>query len=255
MGADAAVRPCASREGWLNVPRQAPRLAIEADARERAGGVLERLAALDEVELRVAQLPLGDYLLGSGVVVERKTAADFVASIVDRRLFRQVEALQEAFNRPVVLLEGDPFAVARPVHPNAVRGALSYLVVVRGVAVVSTAGPEESAALLATMARHVQAGVVTPEGRAKPKAATVAARQEAVAAALPAVGPRLARRLLAHFGSLAGLLAAEAGALQAVEGIGPRRADELAALLRAPYQPDEPPGTSPGSEAGEEREQ
>ena len=232
----------------MSVERSAAQLIIEADQRERAGGVLERLAALPEVELRVGQLPLGDYLLGGGVVVERKTAADFLASIVDRRIFRQVEALQEAFSRPVLLLEGDPLAAERPVHPNAVRGALSYLVVARGIPVVSTAGPEESAALLATMARHAQAGVAPPEGRAKPRAATVAARQEAVAAALPGVGPRLARRLLAHFGSLDALMRSEAGDLLAVEGIGRRRAGELAALLRAAYQPDAPVGGAPGRE-------
>src|SRR5918997_3387527 len=148
----------------------AARLIIEADQRERAGGVLGRLAALPEVELRVGQLPLGDYLLGGGVVVERKTAADFLASIVDRRLFRQLEALQESFGRPVLLLEGDPLAAERPVHPNAIRGALSYLVVVRGIPVVSTAGPEESAALLATMARHAQAGGAPPAGGGPPRA-------------------------------------------------------------------------------------
>src|SRR5436305_562296 len=78
----------------------AARLTIDADARERAGGVLERLAALDGVDLRVSHLPVGDYLLGDDVGVERKTAGDFVSSIVDRRLFRQVEALQAAFARP-----------------------------------------------------------------------------------------------------------------------------------------------------------
>ncbi len=215
----------------------ATRLTIEADARERAGGVLERLAALDAVDLRVSHLPVGDYLLGDDVGVERKTAGDFVSSIVDRRLFRQVEALQAAFARPILLLEGDPLATERPIHPNAVRGALAYLVAVRGLPVVSTAGPDESAALLLTIARQARDGVAPPEGAAKPKAATLAARQEAVVAALPGVGPLLARRLLTHFGSLAAVAAADGVALRAVEGIGTRRAAELAALFAAAYDP------------------
>ena len=40
----------------------------------------------------------------------------------------------------------------------------------------------------------------------------------------------------------------EAGDLLAVEGIGRRRAGELAALLRAAYQPDAPVGGAPGRE-------
>jgi ERCC4-type nuclease len=215
----------------------AARLTIEADVRERAGGVLERLAALDAVDLRVSHLPVGDYLLGDDVGVERKTAGDFVSSIVDRRLFRQVEALQAAFPRPILLLEGDPLATERPIHPNAVRGALAYLVAVRGLPIISTAGPDESAALLLTVARQARDGVTPPEGAAKPKAATLAARQEAVVAALPGVGPLLARRLLTHFGSLTAVAAADSAALRVVEGIGPRRAAELAALFAAAYDP------------------
>jgi ERCC4-type nuclease len=217
----------------------AARLTIEADARERAGGVLERLAALDGVDLRVSHLPVGDYLLAGDVGVERKTAGDFVSSIVDRRLFRQVKALQAAFARPILLLEGDPLATERPIHPNAVRGALAYLVALRGLPIISTAGPDESAALLLTIARQARDGVAPPEGAAKPKAATLAARQEAIVAALPGVGPLLARRLLAHFGSLAAVAAADGAALRAVDGIGPRRAAELAALFAAAYDPSE----------------
>jgi hypothetical protein len=59
---------------------------IEADNRERAGGVVEALAAYPQVVVAVGRLPLGDYLPGGGVVVERKTAADLVLSIRDRRL-------------------------------------------------------------------------------------------------------------------------------------------------------------------------
>lgn len=215
-------------------------LVIEADLRERAGGVLERLGASGLVEVRLAQLPTGDYLLGGGIAVERKAASDFVASIVDRRLFRQVDALQAAFPRPIIILEGDPFTVERPLQPEAIRGALSYLIAVRGLAVVSTRDSDETAALLLTMARQVRDGVAVPEGRAKPKAPTLAARQEAVVAALPGIGPRRARRLLAEFGSLVALVTASAEALRAVEGIGPRRAAELAALFSALYQPPGP---------------
>jgi ERCC4-type nuclease len=42
-----------------------------------------------------------------------------------------------------------------------------------------------------------------------------------------------ARRLLAHFGSLAAVFAADEPALRAVAGIGPVRAAALARLFRA----------------------
>ena len=51
-------------------------------------------------------------------------------------------------------------------------------------------------------------------------------------AALPGVGPVLAARLLDHFGSLRGVLDADAAALGAVPGINESLAARLAALLR-----------------------
>ena len=50
---------------------------------------------------------------------------------------------------------------------------------------------------------------------------------------LPGVSTVGARRLLAHFGSLAAVFAADEPALRAVTGIGPVRAAALARLFRA----------------------
>ncbi len=58
-----------------------PTWTIEVDDRERAGGVVDALAAYPQVVVAVGRLPLGDYRPGGGVVVERKTAADLVLSI------------------------------------------------------------------------------------------------------------------------------------------------------------------------------
>lgn len=220
------------------MPQPEARVFIEVDTRELASGIAARLAAPPNVSLAVACLPVGDYLLGSGVAVERKTAADFIASMIDRRLFRQAEALCEAYSRPLVLLEGDPLKVERAVQPNAVRGALAWLALGYGLAVLPTTGPDESAALLYVLARQAQGLARVPDERAKPKAAGLAMRQEALVASLPGIGPELARRLLRAFGSIAALVAADAAMLQRVPGIGGRRAAELVRVLRTPYAVD-----------------
>src|SRR5919198_1421521 len=79
-------------------------------------------AGLAGVRVEWAHLLVADFLLGDGVAVERKSARDFVASILDRRLFDQAERLLEAFERPLLILEGDPLDTEIGVHPNAVRG-------------------------------------------------------------------------------------------------------------------------------------
>jgi len=211
---------------------------IVVDAAERRGAVYRALASLPEVELEVVRLPVADYLLGGDLAVERKTADDFAASIADRRLFAQVAALKAAYARPVVLLEGQLGATRSRVHPNALRGALSYLVAIEGLAVLPAADAEESAHLLRQLARHAQHGLRRPpEPVAKRSAHGLSERQERLVAALPEVGPALARTLLAHFGSPGAVLAATEAALRAVPGIGPARAAAIRGALDRPYDP------------------
>ena len=64
-------------------------LRIIVDDRERADGkVLAALAARDDVTVEIARLEVGDYRVERRVVVERKTVADFAASLIDGRLFQ-----------------------------------------------------------------------------------------------------------------------------------------------------------------------
>ena len=58
--------------------------------------------------VQLADLPVGDYVLGPGLAVERKGPADLGASIRDGRLFDQAERLQSVFPQAVLLLEGRP---------------------------------------------------------------------------------------------------------------------------------------------------
>ena len=238
------------------------RLRIVVDSAERRGAVYRVLADLPDVAVETARLAVADYLLGGGLAVERKTGDDFASSIIDRRLFAQVAALKEAYARPIILLEGAWPPTRTRMHPNALRGALSYLVAIEGISVLRASDAEDSALLLVQLARHAQRGLRSePSLVAKPTASRLAERQERVVAALPEVGPTLARQLLAHFGSAAAVLAASETALRRVAGIGPARAAAIRGTLDAAYEPDgdatRPERTTPGwlvpAEPGDER--
>jgi Fanconi anemia group M protein len=214
-------------------------IVITADTRERNSGVIELLEAFPHVRVEIAQLPVADFLLGGGVAVERKTARDLISSIIDRRLFDQAEHLRENYSHPVLILEGDPLAVESRVRPNAIRGALSRLAVMGRLPVLPSADPEETAALLVTIARQAQTESGNERSPAKRRALSITEWQEAIVAALPGVGPVLARRLLAHLGSFAALVQADVKTLREVEGIGPRKAEALVGLFSARYLPHE----------------
>jgi len=212
-------------------------LEIVVDHRERSTGVPEWLALRPEVRLEWRQLLVADYVIGESVAVERKTAADFVASIIDRRLFSQVERLTDSFVHPVLTIEGGDLYGVRQVHPNAIRGALSYVALLRGIPILCTADAEDTAALLLIMARHAQHGLgYQVPLRPKPRADGPVQQQRRVLEALPGVGPTTARALLSHFGSVAAALMAREEELLAVAGIGATRARAIRAVLDPPYR-------------------
>jgi DNA excision repair protein ERCC-4 len=209
---------------------------IVVDDREKAGGkVLAALAARDDVTVVIARLDVGDYQIESRLVVERKTAADFAASLIDGRLFRQAAALALVPERAVLVLEGcDTDWHDTGVRREALQGALITIGVLYGVAILRSDGPEETARLLMYLARQAQraahGGLPRPGYRPKGKRA----RQLFVLQGLPGVGPERAARLLECFGSVQAVMTASAADLATVDGIGEKIAAKMRRIIEEP---------------------
>lgn len=197
----------------------------------RDGGIETDLLLL-EVEWR----PLPDrYLLGEGRTAERLTTQQFTRGIVTRTLFMTARDLQATAPASLFIVEGEDFYQYGGMHPNAVRGALSALVVEYGASVLRTTDPADSAALIGLMARHSQFGVPEISVAAKRKAQSPADEQRRVIEMLPGVGFTLARRLLQHFGTIDRVLKATPGQLAEVRGLSGKGAAQVCDLFCREY--------------------
>lgn len=204
---------------------------ITVDIRESRSGLTQQLEKSQIVSVQFAELAVGDFVLSEDVVVERKTAVDFIASIMDRRLFGQVAQMKATFSRPIVLIEGDVFSTRSAITPEALRGALSWLAVIEGISLVHTKTPADSASFIEVMARHAQEGLgydISLRG-SKPKDLKVLALF--AIEGLPSIGPSNARKLLGHFGSAEGVFAATTEQLCEVKGVGRKTAEQIRELL------------------------
>lgn len=209
---------------------------IVADVRE-PDSVCDSLEALG-AEIEVRQLELGDYLLSDRLVVERKTRADFEASIFDGRLFSQVSDLCASVPRVVVIVEGDAPDESR-LSRKALLGAYASLISDFGCALFFTRSPSATAEMLFSLAHHEQLA----KSRAQPvyakrKARSVSDRQRAVVEALPNVGPTLAGALLKYFDTVENVMSAPESELREVGKIGEKKAKELRRLLSSRYKPE-----------------
>ncbi len=190
----------------------------------------------DLLPLEVEWRPLPDrYVLGEGRVAERLTTAQFTRGIMTKTLFMTARDLQATVPAPVFVIEGEDFYQYGGMHPNAIRGALSALVIEYGASVLRTTDPADSAALIGLMARHSQFGVPEISVAAKRKAESPADEQRRVIEMLPGVGFTLARRLLQHFGSIERVFRATPAALAEVRGLSQEGAPRICELFCREY--------------------
>lgn len=210
-------------------------VSITIDSRERpsAGyeGIRNGLLRTPGVTLDVSALDAGDFCFGQ-VLVERKSGGDFAASILDGRLFSQTEKMRALCDKPIYLIEGDPYATVSAIDSVALDGALSWLAVLAGVQVVFSSDARRSVGLIHRMAVHEKYGLgyIPPFRSEKPKLKAVLDRY--LVEGLPGVGPQTAMRLLEYFGSPIAVFSASAEQLKAVDGIGATTALKIYGALR-----------------------
>lgn len=219
---------------------------VIADDREPCAAVPEALRRHPGFSIDTMRLDRGDYLVDSRYLFERKTLTDFVVSIESGRLFAQALRLVEAPGvRPALVLEGTAAQLRRcRMRREAIRGALVTLSMFIGLPVLRTRSAEETVETfryVAEQGRAVAQGALPRRGR-RPKGR--AAYQNHLLQGLPGVGPERARRLLAHFGSVRAVMAADRSELAAVPGIGARIARRIEwAVEEAPAGYAHPGGT------------
>src|SRR5215207_6584649 len=123
---------------------------VLVDHRERGSAIPEALLAAG-LDVRLTDLPVGDYVLGPGLAVERKSSADLGASIRDGRIFDQAVRLQSTFPQAVLMVEGEP----RGMTEDAWRGAVCRLIE-DGFTVLHSLDAEDSAAWIIRLAKRAR---------------------------------------------------------------------------------------------------
>ena len=211
---------------------QGPKIII--DDRETSSRVVEVLSNMGAA-IRLERLPFGDYAIGDRILVERKTARDFIDTLIERDLLGQVKAMAEAVTRPVMIIEGGDLYTQRDMNPNAIRGVLAAISVDMGVSVFYTRDEQETALLLLTLARREDGERGERKAHPHKTHRSVKEDQEYIVSAFPEIGMKNARLLLAHFGSIQAIANASLEELVAVRGIGEKTAARVYALSRAGY--------------------
>ncbi len=215
-------------------PKKEELPVVFADTREGNSKVIRHLSEM-EIDVKVQAMAVGDYQVSDEVVIERKTAKDFVDSIVDKRLFKQARSLMEEFKRPLIILEGDGLYNGM-INPNAIRGSIASIALDFGISIIPTRNAQDTAAMIKRIAIREQSGEKTPiQIRTDKKPVNLWEQQLFIIESLPNIGPVNAKNLLEHFGTVANIINASESQLQEVEGIGKKTAANIRKVVDSKY--------------------
>jgi len=212
---------------------QKKQVRIIVDSREKNSKILFHLKKAG-IDLEFKQLTAGDYILSDRVAVEYKKGDDLLSSIIDGRLFSQLGLLTNAYQTPVLLIEGFPTG---GIHPEAIAGALASFMIDFGVSIIQTQNSEESATILKRIAiREQQTKKRTVLIRKNLKTGNPNEHAIQIISSFPGINRTLATRLLESFGSVKKMVNTSLEELRAIEGLGEKKSRKIIEILTREYQ-------------------
>jgi len=204
-------------------------LHILIDHREQASGI-PAMFIDSGAELSFENLTTGDYIINDEIVIERKSAEDFVQSLISDRLFTQCSRLVRSVFRPFLLLEGNPYCTQHQIDHRAVKGGLLSVVAAWQIPIIHSENADDSANVMMMLGNQLmrQNHLVHFHTR-KPR--RLKNHRLKFLQGLPAIGAVTALKLLEHFGSIQEIVNADISKLQSIEGIGKKTAEKIRAFV------------------------
>ena len=206
---------------------------IEIDYREKNSLVVSELIALG-LEVEVKELKVADYLV-NGTAIERKTVSDFISSMKNGRLLRQLEELKQ-YESILLVVEGideqELYTDSEEVvgmHPNSVRGFLLSILLNYKVPVIFTKNYEDTARFISVLSRKKPKE--TPLNVTK-KFLSMKEQTQYILEGFPGIGPKTAKKLLKKFKTIKNIINAPEEDLKKEIG---KKADNLLRIIEQKY--------------------
>jgi len=214
-----------------------PEEKITIDYREKNSLVHIHLTKLG-FEIEFMELKVGDYIT-KDVVIERKTISDFISSMINKRLLKQLEELQQYKNK-LLIIEGisekELYAedgLEGGINPNAIRGFLLSILLKHKIPIAYTKNAEDTAKFISVLSKKKSSSISL-----KPNKRNLGRNEqlEFILEGFPNVGPKKAKLLLEKFGSLQNVVLAPTEEIEKILG---KRAHHIREIIERKYNSKE----------------
>ncbi|MBI3622917.1 hypothetical protein HY212_02440 [Candidatus Pacearchaeota archaeon] len=174
---------------------------IIADYREKNSLVIANLMSRG-ADVETKELKVADYIV-KDVAIERKTVQDFLSSMINKRLSKQLEELQQYKNKLLIIegFEEQELYNDRQegINGNAIRGFLLSILLKEKVPIVFTKNSEDTAKFILVLAKKRDKEMSL---NAKKKSFNKKEQMQFILESFPGIGPSNARKLLEKFKTL-----------------------------------------------------
>jgi len=214
----------------INETKEKPKQKIFVDYREKNSMVASELIHLG-FEVEFLELKVGDYLINN-VAIERKTVSDFIASMINQHLRKQLDELQQYENK-LLLIEGleehELYSDdSEGMNANAVRGFLLSILLKHKIPIIFTKNAEDTAKFIDVLARKKE---TESSLNATKKSFNKKEQMQFIVEGFPGIGPKTAKKLLEKFKTMNNIFSASQEELEKEIG---KKAD-IFKLVREEY--------------------
>jgi len=216
-------------------------MQIIADIHEKNSLVIAELVEKG-IDVNFKQLEVADFVISEETAIERKTVTDFVSSMLDKRLLKQLSDLKRNYPKPLLILEGheeqDIYKNARfpNLHENSVRGMMLSTVLEFQVPIIFTKDYKDTAHFLELLVKRQERPDREISLKAKRKAYNIYEQQQFILESFPGIGPTLAKELLKHFKTVKAFMNADKEELKKVKKMNDNKIDAILRIIENNYK-------------------
>tara|TARA_R110002020_G_scaffold256284_6_gene469952 strand:- start:2780 stop:3457 length:678 start_codon:yes stop_codon:yes gene_type:complete len=218
---------------------------IQIDSREdsQLSRAVIDLCDNHKVEYEKIWLEIGDYIVGD-CCIEAKSAADFLQSVRNNRIFNQLDNMDRTYNKNIILIYGtldDAIAYLKRTDYNSMKwrgklkkifvGALTSIALHTDVKPVWVDSYRTAAHIILATTEHIDKELVIHKELPK-KIRTDDVRVD-VLSEIKGVSVEKAKALLKRFGSIAEIIMATNKEICKLDGVGPKTAANILNALNS----------------------
>lgn len=211
--------------------KEKPKPKIIIDHREKNSLVIAHLKELN-YKIEFKQLPVADYLINN-IAIERKTIPDLRSSIINKRIFQQLEEIKQ-YPQHLLIIEGlakGSLLESKGIHANAIRGFLLTATTKLGIPLIYTYSEADTARYIDVLARKNDNKELSI--RATKSQLSDKDQLQFILEGFPNIGPVASQKLLTKFKTLKKIANTTLQELQDVLG---KKAETFHKLLNTKFK-------------------